>query len=66
MEVCILYGTVLLIHLFMQDTVFDPVALTCGHIFCYICACKGASVTIVDGLHAANPKEKCPLCREVS
>ncbi|XP_009799059.1 putative E3 ubiquitin-protein ligase BAH1-like 1 [Nicotiana tabacum] len=46
------------------DTVFDPVSLTCGHIFCYICACKGASVTIVDGLQAANPKEKCPLCRE--
>lgn len=46
------------------DTVFDPVSLSCGHIFCYICACKGASVTIVDGLQAANPKEKCPLCRE--
>ncbi|MCD7470798.1 E3 ubiquitin-protein ligase bah1 [Datura stramonium] len=46
------------------DTVFDSVSLTCGHIFCYICACKGASVTIVDGLQTANPKEKCPLCRE--
>ncbi|CAN4091427.1 unnamed protein product [Withania somnifera] len=46
------------------DTVFDPISLTCGHIFCYICACKGASVTIVDGLQIANPKEKCPLCRE--
>ncbi|KAH0637061.1 hypothetical protein KY289_036976 [Solanum tuberosum] len=46
------------------DTVFDPVSLTCGHIFCYICACKVASVTIVDGLQAANHKEKCPLCRE--
>nr|AFK40614.1 unknown [Medicago truncatula] len=47
------------------DTVFDPVSLTCGHIFCYICACSAASVSIVDGLKAANPKEKCPLCREV-
>lgn len=47
------------------DTVFDPVALTCGHIFCHICACSAASVTIVDGLQAATPKEKCPLCREV-
>ncbi|GAB2281561.1 hypothetical protein Dimus_016143 [Dionaea muscipula] len=47
------------------DTVFDPVALTCGHIFCYTCACSAASVTIVDGLKAAAPKEKCPLCREV-
>ncbi|KAJ4727673.1 E3 ubiquitin-protein ligase BAH1-like [Melia azedarach] len=46
------------------DTVFDPVSLTCGHIFCYICACSAASVTIVDGLKAAEPKEKCPLCRE--
>ncbi|CAL0311094.1 unnamed protein product [Lupinus luteus] len=46
------------------DTVFDPVSLTCGHIFCYICACSAASVTIVDGLKTANPKEKCPLCRE--
>ncbi|XP_052186102.1 probable E3 ubiquitin-protein ligase BAH1-like 1 [Diospyros lotus] len=46
------------------DTVFDPVALTCGHIFCYMCACKTASVTIVDGLKAAEAKEKCPLCRE--
>lgn len=48
-----------------QDTVFDPVSLTCGHIFCYICACSAASVSIVDGLKAAEPKEKCPLCREV-
>ncbi|KAM7495862.1 hypothetical protein LguiA_020276 [Lonicera macranthoides] len=46
------------------DTLFDAVSLTCGHIFCYICACKTGSVTIVDGLKAANPKEKCPLCRE--
>ncbi|KAE8009495.1 hypothetical protein FH972_005929 [Carpinus fangiana] len=46
------------------DTVFDPVALTCGHIFCYMCSCSAASVTIVDGLKAAEPKTKCPLCRE--
>uniref|UniRef100_A0A5B7C3S3 RING-type E3 ubiquitin transferase n=1 Tax=Davidia involucrata TaxID=16924 RepID=A0A5B7C3S3_DAVIN len=46
------------------DTVFDPVSLTCGHIFCYMCACKAASVTIVDGIKAADPKGKCPLCRE--
>ncbi|CAL0320606.1 unnamed protein product [Lupinus luteus] len=46
------------------DTVFDPVSLTCGHIFCYSCACLAASTSIVDGLKAADPKEKCPLCRE--
>ncbi|RWW10009.1 hypothetical protein GW17_00026468 [Ensete ventricosum] len=47
------------------DTIFDPVALTCGHLFCYMCCCAAASVTIVDGLKAADPKAKCPLCRQV-
>ncbi|KVH94479.1 Zinc finger, RING/FYVE/PHD-type [Cynara cardunculus var. scolymus] len=47
------------------DTVFDPVYLTCGHIFCFMCACKSGSVTIVDGLKATKPTAKCPLCREV-
>ncbi|XP_031744737.1 probable E3 ubiquitin-protein ligase BAH1-like 2 isoform X3 [Cucumis sativus] len=46
------------------EIVFDPVSLTCGHIFCYMCACSAASVTIVDGLKSANAKAKCPLCRE--
>lgn len=46
------------------DTVFDPVSLVCGHIFCYMCACSSASVTIVDGLKCAEPKSKCPLCRQ--
>ncbi|CAK8572801.1 unnamed protein product [Lathyrus sativus] len=45
------------------DTVFDPVSLSCGHIFCYSCACSSASVTIVDGLKEVHSKEKCPLCR---
>lgn len=31
-----------------------------------MCACKAGSVTIVDGLKAADSKEKCPLCREVN
>ncbi|KAI3973433.1 hypothetical protein MKW92_041857 [Papaver armeniacum] len=34
------------------------------HIFCHMCACSASSVTIVDGLKAADPKAKCPLCRE--
>ncbi|KAJ4824309.1 E3 ubiquitin-protein ligase bah1 [Turnera subulata] len=48
------------------DTVFDPVSLSCGHIFCHMCACSAASVNIIDGLKAAEPREKCPLCRQVS
>ena len=48
-----------------QDTVFDPISLTCGHIYCYMCACSAASVNVVDGLKTADPSEKCPLCREV-
>ncbi|XP_072147792.1 probable E3 ubiquitin-protein ligase BAH1-like 1 isoform X2 [Setaria viridis] len=47
-----------------KDTVFDPVSLSCGHIFCYLCCCSAASVTIVDGLKSANHKSKCPLCRQ--
>ncbi|KAG6477063.1 hypothetical protein ZIOFF_066315 [Zingiber officinale] len=46
------------------ETVFDPVALTCDHLSCYMCCCSAASVTIVDGLKAANCKSKCPLCRQ--
>ncbi|EER99894.1 hypothetical protein BDA96_02G433800 [Sorghum bicolor] len=46
------------------DTVFDPVSLSCGHIFCYLCCCSAASVTIVDGLKSADHKSKCPLCRQ--
>ncbi|KAI3851644.1 hypothetical protein MKW92_013001 [Papaver armeniacum] len=46
------------------DSVFSVVSLTCGHIFCNVCACAAASVAIVDELKAANPKAKCPLCRE--
>ncbi|KAL0459651.1 UNVERIFIED_CONTAM: E3 ubiquitin-protein ligase BAH1 [Sesamum latifolium] len=47
-----------------KETLFDPVSLTCGHIFCYMCACKAGSVTIVDGLTAVTPKQKCPICRQ--
>ncbi|XP_062174920.1 probable E3 ubiquitin-protein ligase BAH1-like 1 [Alnus glutinosa] len=46
------------------ETVFDPVSLSCGHMFCYMCGCSAASVTVVDGLKAAAPKKKCPLCRQ--
>ncbi|KAJ4765979.1 hypothetical protein LUZ62_076354 [Rhynchospora pubera] len=45
------------------DTVFDAVSLYCGHIFCYMCCCKAASVIIVNGLEVASLEKKCPLCR---
>lgn len=46
------------------ETLFDPVSLKCGHIFCFSCACSAAAVTVVDGLYGANPNSKCPLCRQ--
>lgn len=54
------------ICIIQQETTFDPISLSCSHIFCYMCACSVASVNIVDGLKAAHPKSKCPICRQVS
>lgn len=48
-----------------QDIVFKPYALSCGHLFCKSCACSAASVMIFQGLKAASPESKCPVCREV-
>ncbi|KAM3690265.1 hypothetical protein ACJW30_09G108500 [Castanea mollissima] len=48
-----------------RDTVFNPYALSCGHLFCKSCACSSASVFLLEGLRAASPKSKCPICREV-
>ncbi|XP_019188369.1 PREDICTED: E3 ubiquitin-protein ligase BAH1-like isoform X2 [Ipomoea nil] len=48
------------------ETVFDPVSLSCNHIYCYMCACSAASVTTIDGLGSANSNRKCPLCRKES
>lgn len=50
----------------LQDTLFNPHALSCGHLFCKSCACSAASVMIFQGLKAASPESKCPICREVS
>lgn len=47
------------------DTVFNPYALSCGHLFCKSCACSSASVMIFEGPKAASPESKCPICREV-
>ncbi|KAL3518063.1 hypothetical protein ACH5RR_020652 [Cinchona calisaya] len=46
------------------ETFFDPVSLTCSHMFCYMCACSAGSVSTVDGIKAADSKSKCPLCRK--
>lgn len=48
------------------DMVFDPVSLSCGHMFCNSCACSAASVSTVEGLKTAAESAKCPLCREES
>ena len=45
--------------------VFNPYALSCGHLFCKLCACLAASVLVVEGLKAASSNAKCPVCREV-
>nr|POE73127.1 putative e3 ubiquitin-protein ligase bah1-like [Quercus suber] len=47
------------------DTVFNPYALSCGHLFCKSCACSSASVFLLEGLREASPESKCPICREV-
>nr|POE55566.1 putative e3 ubiquitin-protein ligase bah1-like 1 [Quercus suber] len=37
------------------DTVCNPYALSCGHLFCKSCACSSASVFLLEGLRAASP-----------
>ncbi|PRQ44285.1 putative transcription factor C2H2 family [Rosa chinensis] len=46
------------------ETVFNPYALSCGHLFCKSCACSAASVFIFQGPKAADSDSKCPICRE--
>ncbi|XP_051152508.1 probable E3 ubiquitin-protein ligase BAH1-like [Andrographis paniculata] len=46
------------------ELVFNPYALGCGHLFCKGCACSAASVMIFEGIKAASPESKCPVCRE--
>ncbi|KAL8255751.1 hypothetical protein R6Q59_030818 [Mikania micrantha] len=46
------------------DLVFQPYALSCGHMFCKSCACLAADVLIIDGPKCASPEAKCPVCRE--
>ncbi|KAJ4834098.1 hypothetical protein Tsubulata_027194 [Turnera subulata] len=46
------------------ETVFNPYALSCGHLFCKLCACSAASVLMLEGLKAASVNSKCPICRE--
>ncbi|MCO5561239.1 hypothetical protein L7F22_014860 [Adiantum nelumboides] len=46
------------------EMVFEPTALSCGHMFCFSCACAAASVHTYEGLKKARQSVKCPLCRE--
>ncbi|CAB4286969.1 unnamed protein product [Prunus armeniaca] len=46
------------------ETVFNPYALSCGHLFCKSCACSAASVFIFQGPKSAALDAKCPICRE--
>lgn len=46
------------------ELLFNPYALSCGHLFCKFCACSSASVMIFEGLDSATPQSKCPVCRE--
>ncbi|KAL6138251.1 hypothetical protein ACLB2K_063534 [Fragaria x ananassa] len=47
-----------------KETVFNPYALSCGHLFCKSCACSAASVYIFQGPKTADSCSKCPICRE--
>ncbi|XP_062211947.1 probable E3 ubiquitin-protein ligase BAH1-like 1 [Phragmites australis] len=47
------------------DTLFNPYALGCGHLFCKACACGAASVYIFQGVKSAPLEAKCPVCRAV-
>ncbi|KAI4977980.1 hypothetical protein ZWY2020_014534 [Hordeum vulgare] len=47
------------------DTIFNPYALSCGHLSCKGCSCGDASVYIFQGVRSAPPEAKCPVCREV-
>eukprot|EP00250_Pteridium_aquilinum_P027872 c359_g1_i1 orf=152-1129(+) len=48
------------------ETVFEPLALSCGHYFCFSCACSTASVHTYEKLAEAKANVKCPLCRETN
>jgi hypothetical protein len=54
-----------LLSVLLQDMLFDPVALGCGHLFCNSCACSAASVAPFLGAKAARRSAQCPLCRQV-
>ncbi|XP_027352736.1 probable E3 ubiquitin-protein ligase BAH1-like isoform X2 [Abrus precatorius] len=49
--------------LILPDSIKLEYDLTCA--ICLSCACSAASVMIFQGLKAASPESKCPICREV-
>ena len=48
----------------MQEKFFKPVALSCGHVFCQLCACEAAGIPSTFGLRHASKTKKCPVCRQ--
>lgn len=46
------------------EIVFNPYCLSCGHLFCKLCACSAASLPMFEGLKSASADAKCPICRE--